>query len=151
MVEFYNMFDKSSFFIYVVIINFHQIAWVKVTFVFHTACFKITTSFKIRQGAIYQIPCQNCSALYIGEIGRNFKTRCVEHKRDLYPSNLVKIDDNNINKKTALVKHVVKFDHKINWLGSSILTYEPDFYKCHFLESYFIQKTNSSINDKEGV
>ena len=83
--------------------------------------------------------------------GRNFKTRCAEHKRDLYPRNLAKIDDNNINKKTALVKHIVKFDHKINWLGSSILTFEPDFYKRRFLESYFIQKTNSSINDKEGV
>ena len=69
----------------------------------------------------------------IGETGRNFKTRCAEHKRDLYPRNLAKIDDNNINKKTALFKHIVKFDHKINWLGSSILTFEPDFYKRHFL------------------
>ena len=63
-----------------------------------------------RQGAIYQIPCQDCSALYIAETGCNFKTCCVEHKRDLYPRNLAKIDDNNINKKTALVKHAVKFD-----------------------------------------
>ena len=39
-----------------------------------------------RQGAIYQISCQDCSALYIGETGCNFKTHCVEHKRDLYPS-----------------------------------------------------------------
>ena len=91
-----------------------------------------------RQGAIYQIPCQDCSALYIGETGRNFKTRCAKHKRDLYPRNLAKIDDNNINRKTALVKHTVKFDHKINWLGSSILIFEPDFYKRRFLESYFI-------------
>ena len=136
------MFDKSIFFIYVVIIDFRQIAWVKITFVFRTACFKITTSFSY---------IQDCSALYIGEAGRNFKTRCAEHKRDLYPRNLAKIDDNNINKKNALVKHIVKFDHKINWLGSSILTFEPDFYKRRFLESYFIQKTNSSINDKEGV
>ena len=49
MVEFYSMFDKSSFFIYVVIINFRQIAWVKVTFVFRTPCFKITTCFSYIQ------------------------------------------------------------------------------------------------------
>ena len=43
-----------------------------------------------RQGAIYQIPCQDCYALYIGETDRNFKTRCAEHKRDLYLNNLAK-------------------------------------------------------------
>ena len=67
------------------------------------------------------------------------------------PSQLILWSNLTICKKTALVKHIVKFDHKINWLGSSILTFEPDFYKRRFLESYFIQKTNSSINDKEGV
>ena len=55
-----------------------------------------------RQGGIYQIPSQDCSALYIGETGRNSKTRCAEHKRDLYPSNLAKIDNNDINKKLLL-------------------------------------------------
>ena len=58
--------------------------------------------FNQRTGAIYQIPCKNCSGLYIGETSRSFKTRCSEHKRDLNPRNLAKIDDNNINKKLLL-------------------------------------------------
>ena len=103
-----------------------------------------------RTGAIYQIPCKNCSAIYIGETGRNFKTRCSEHKRDLYPKNIAKIDDNNINKKTALVKHVINSEHCINWNGYSILHYESDFFKRRFLESYYIHRNNSTMNDKEG-
>ena len=70
--------------------------------------------------------------VYIGETGRNFKTRCAEHKRDLYPRNLAKIDDNNINKKTALVKHIVKFDHKINWLAHQFLLLNLTFINAVF-------------------
>ena len=36
---------------------------------------------KNRQGAVYKIKCSNCQASYIGETGRNLKTRLTEHKR----------------------------------------------------------------------
>ena len=52
-----------------------------------------------RPGVIYQIPCRDCTGIYIGEIGRAYKTRLAEHKRDLRPANLEKVDDNNFNKK----------------------------------------------------
>ena len=68
--------------------------------------------FNQQTGAIYQISCKNCSGIYIGETGHSFKTRWFEHKQDLNLRNLAKIDDNNINKKTALVKHVVNFQYK---------------------------------------
>ena len=56
--------------------------------------------FNQQTGAVYQIPCKNCSGIYIGETSRSLKTKCSEHKRDLNPRNLAKIDDNNnINKK----------------------------------------------------
>ena len=105
--------------------------------------------FNQRTGAIYQIPCKNCSGIYIGETSRSFKTRCSEHKRDLNPRNLAKIDDNNINKKTALVKHVVNFQHNIDFDNSSILAFESDFFKRRFLESFFINNKIITVNDKE--
>ena len=105
--------------------------------------------FNQRTGAIYQISCKNCSGIYIEETSRSFKTRCSEHKRDLNPRNLAKIDDHNINKKTALVKHVVNFQHNIDFDDSSILAFESDFFKRRFLESFFINNKITTVNDKE--
>ena len=61
----------------------------------------------------------------------------------------IKIDDNNFNKKTALVKHVITKDHRVDWDHSKILTFETDFTKRRFLESFFIHNSENSINDKE--
>ena len=32
---------------------------------------------------VYQIPCKNCGAEYIGETGRLLKTRLEEHRKDI--------------------------------------------------------------------
>ena len=61
-----------------------------------------------RPGVVHQIPCQDCTGIYIGETGWAYKTRLAEHKRDLRSANLAKVDDNNFNKKMVLVKHVVE-------------------------------------------
>ena len=70
-------------------------------------------------------------------------------KRDFNPRNLAKIDDNNINKKTALVKHVVNFQYDIDFNNCSILAFESDFFKRRFLESFFINNKITTVNDKE--
>ena len=49
-----------------------------------------------RPGVVYHIP---CTGIYIGETGRDYKTRLAEHKRNLRPENLAKVDDNNFYKK----------------------------------------------------
>ena len=131
------MFYKSSFFVNIVVINFCQVSRVQISLMFRTSGFKT---------AVYTI--LNAS-IYIGETSRSFKTRCSEHKRDLNPRNLAKIDDNNINKKTALVKHVVNFQHNIDFDNSSILAFESDFFKHRFLESFFINNKITTVNDKE--
>ena len=68
-----------------------------------------------RPGVVYQIPCQDYTGIYIQETGWAYKTRLAEHKRDLRPANLAKVDDNNFNKKPALVKHVITKDHQVDW------------------------------------
>ena len=54
-----------------------------------------------RPGVVYQIPHWDCSGIYIGETGQAYKTRLAEHKRDLKPAGLAKVDDNNFNKKNS--------------------------------------------------
>ena len=66
-----------------------------------------------RPGVVYQIPCRDCSGIYIGKTKRVYKTRLAEHKRDLRPANLEKVNENNCNQKTALVKHVITKDHEL--------------------------------------
>ena len=62
---------------------------------------------------------------------------------------MAKIDDNNINKETALVKHVVNFQHNIDFVYSSILAFESDFFKRRFLKSFFINNKITIVNEKE--
>ena len=97
---------------------------------------KVKFFFSSRPGVVYQIPCRDCTGIYIGETGRAYKTRLAEHERDLKPANLAKVDDNNFNKKTALVKHVITKDHRVDWDHRKILTFETDFTKRRFLESF---------------
>ena len=100
-------------------------------------------------GAIYSIPCFHCNYVYIGETGRCFETRLKEHKRDNNSKNLAKLDDQNLHKKTALVKHSFTNEHKIDFKNSKVLQFQTDFIKRRFLESWFINLTDNSMNDKD--
>ena len=52
-----------------------------------------------RPGVVYQIPCRDCTGIYIRETGGDYKTRLAEHKKDLRPANLERVHDNDFNKK----------------------------------------------------
>ena len=72
---------------------------------------------KQQPGVIYEIPCLHCVGIYIGETGRAFRTRCKEHMRDVNPKNLARLENNDINNKSALVKHVQYIRKIIIWIG----------------------------------
>ena len=82
-----------------------------------------------KRGAIYKIPCKDCSSVYVGETGRWFNTRSSEHKRDLKPINLAKLKEGDSNKKTALVKHCFNCKHRIDFGNFKILNYNIDYDK----------------------
>ena len=103
----------------------------------------------LRIGAIYEIPCKDCGCVYIGETGRSFKTRLKEHKRDLKPSNLAKLTENDLRKKTALVKHSYIHEHRIDWTNCKVVKIEKDFTKRRFLESLLINTTDLTMNMKD--
>ena len=95
-----------------------------------------------KRGAIYKIHYKDCSFVYIGERGRCFNNRLSEHKR----INLAKLKEDDLNKKTALVKHCFKCEHRIGFGNFEILNYNIDYDKRKFLESLYINSTKSSIN-----
>ena len=95
-----------------------------------------------KRGAIYKIPCKDCSNVYVGETGKCFNTRLSEHRRDLKPINLAKLKEDDLHKKTALVKHCFNCKHRIDFGNFEILNYNIDNDKRKFLEHYIsiIQK-----------
>ena len=87
-----------------------------------------------RPGVVYQISCRDCTGIYLGGTGRDYKTRLAEHKKNLRPANLAKIGDNNFNEKTALVKHLITKDHRVHWDHSKISTFETS---ANFLKLFY--------------
>ena len=85
--------------------------------------------------------------IYRKETGRAFCTRCKEHMRDVNPKNLARLENNDINNKSALVKHVYSENHHMDWNNSKILAKEYCIRK-RFLESFFIHFNNDAFNDK---
>ena len=55
---------------------------------------------------------------------------------------------NEDKKKSALVKHICLNGHRIDWESYAILAIESDYKKRRFFESYYIHKTDFSLNEK---
>jgi len=92
-----------------------------------------------RQGAVYCVPCGNCNQKYFGETKRSFNTRKKEHInyiKHFHPE------------KSALAKHTLELDHRMNWSKTQIVAFENDFRKRRFIESFFINSTPNVINEK---
>ena len=65
--------------------------------------------------------------VYVGETGKCFNTRLSKHKHDLKPINLAKLKEDDLNKKTALVKHYFNCEHGIDFGNFEILDYNIDY------------------------
>ena len=55
---------------------------------------------------------------------------------------IAQLTNEELKKKSALVKHVCLNGHRIDWESSEILAIESDFKKRRFLESFYIHKTD---------
>ena len=85
-----------------------------------------------KRAAIYKISCKDCSGVYIDKTGRCFNTRLSEHKRDLKPITMAKLKEDDLNKKTALIKHCFKYEHRIDFVNLERLIFNTDFDKRKF-------------------
>ena len=66
-----------------------------------------------KAGVVYKIPCRQCEKVYIGETGRQLRTRV----------------STNEHHKSAITDHVCQNNHIMNWEESEILEQESDKFK----------------------
>ena len=82
---------------------------------------------KLERSGVYQLACDNCPAIYIGETGRQVAQRIKEHL--------------NPNKHSAFGKHLTLRGHTLNMnTGIKILHQLKKSHKMTLLESYEIKK-----------
>lgn len=91
-------------------------------------------------GVVYEIPCADCSGVYIGESG-NYKNRLQQYARDV---------KNKSVRNNALAEHAVVNDHKIDWDNARIVATEKVTASRLHLESLIIQTTSNTVNRNDG-
>ena len=78
-------------------------------------------------GVVYQIPCNDCNKVYVGETGRKFGVRKAEHKQEaetLQNANFTrsKKEAETTYNKSAISDRVAQENHTIEWKNSKILS-----------------------------
>ena len=89
------------------------------------------------RNVVYKINCKDCDASYVGQTGRQLRTRIAEHR-------------NNIKYKTSdrsvITDHRIEFGHDFSWDAVEILDNEPIYHKKAISEMLFINRQKNSIN-----
>ena len=105
-----------------------------------------------KAGVVYKIPCNQCEKVYIGETGRQLRTRITEHRKEAE-----KISDRNFTRstrrastneyhKSAITDHVCQNNHIMNWEASEIVEQESDKFKGWIKESICIRSNTPIMN-----
>ncbi len=66
-----------------------------------------------KHNVVYQIPCQDCEKVYIGETSKTVKLRITEHK------NAIKREDS----RSLPAAHVINNDHRFDWTKTIVLNH----------------------------
>ena len=85
---------------------------------------------------VYRVPCE-CGSVYVGETGRQMKTRIEEHKRAV-----MKADPNN-----AIAEHVWSTGHKIQWDETTSIDHDGDWFRRRIKEALHIRSSNAMNSD----
>ena len=70
-----------------------------------------------KKGVVYEVPCQDCSQVYVGRTGRTLKKCISEHKQAMK-----RFDDKN-----RIAVHVFKHNHRIAWDEANVSTSETSY------------------------
>lgn len=92
-------------------------------------------------GVVYQVNCASCEATYVGESGRQLKTRIEEHRKSVRTGSL----------SSAISEHVQEYDHRINWESVNIIDRDDRFIPRKIREAIQIKRTSPFMNRDVGL
>jgi GIY-YIG catalytic domain len=102
------------------------------------------------RSCVYEIPCKNCDAVYIGETKRSLATRCSEHFLSCRKAfSIQKVPTSEIH-DTGLPHHAFNLKHEFDFQNAKVLRTEPHSTKRKILESIEIEKSSNSVNLNKG-
>ena len=87
-------------------------------------------------GIVYQIPCGECNAQYIGETGRELGTRVEEHQRAI----------RNRQQSSHLYRHIQETQHAIDWPNTKVLGFQNSLYPRRIVEACYSVNNINAIN-----
>ena len=93
---------------------------------------------------VYKISCNNCDASYVGQTGRQLKTRISKHRNHIRHKTSV---------RSVIIEHRLQYDHDFQWNKVRTLDEEPCYKKRLISEMLNIKKQDNSLNlktDTEG-
>ena len=86
---------------------------------------------------VYQVPCRDCSFVYIGQTKRDLKSRLDEHKRAI---------KNQHPDLSVLCEHSITKGHIISWTEAKILELQTDYRKRLSFKSWHINAKPHVMN-----
>jgi len=98
-----------------------------------------------KSNVVYRISCKDCNASYVGQTGRQLKTRIAEYKNHIR---------RNTSVRSVISEHKLALGHDFDWENVKILDEEPYLGKRLISEMLHIKKQTNSINlqtDTEGL
>ncbi|KYM94600.1 hypothetical protein ALC62_14773 [Cyphomyrmex costatus] len=101
---------------------------------------KDVLSHTSKNNVVYRIQCNDCDASYVGQTGRQLKTRINEHRNHIR---------HNTSTRSVITDHRLQFNHDFQWEDVRILDEEPNYRK-----RLNIKKQKHSLNlqtDTEGL
>ena len=90
---------------------------------------------------VYQVPCRDCSFVYIGQTKRDLQSRLDEHKKAI---------KNQRPDLSALCELSITMDLIIYWTEAKILELETDYRKRLSFESWHIHAKPHVMNRNDG-
>ena len=120
---------------------------VKVAMKPHLTIRKLLSSVKdlldisVKFYLVYQVPCRDCSFVYIGLTKCDLNSRLDEYKRAI---------KNQRRDLSALCEHFITMDHIISWTEAKILEQETDYRKRLSFESWHINAKPHVMNRNDG-
>ncbi|KYN31257.1 hypothetical protein ALC56_14440, partial [Trachymyrmex septentrionalis] len=90
-----------------------------------------------KSNVVYKILCNNCDASYVGQTGRQLKTRIAEHRNHIR---------HKASPRSVITEHRLLHDHDFQWDNVQILDEEPSYRKHLISEMLHIKKQKNSLN-----